>query len=266
MKEKYGVVEILWMSGAIENQTITGIGSPFITGDKKYENMYVHELAHHWFGDAVTPSSWNDVWLNEGFATYCEALYIEHRDGKDSLAKFMSEKFDYFGKTKLYNPGIDLFSRLVYDKGAWVLHMLRNELGDEVFFEVMRNYYETYKYKNASTFDFKNLCEKISGRNLEKFFNQWLIEGKGIIEAQYDIINQNSNYALRLSQIQTGYDVYNFPLEIEFENGSNKILNDFYIVSADTTIKLNLDNYPERITFDPDVKLLAEFSQMETEK
>ena len=150
--EKYGVAEFLWSSGAIENQTITGVGSNFITGTKFYENLFIHELAHHWWGNAVGPESWKDVWLNEGFATYSEVLFKEHKNGEQALIEEMDSKFGYYEKIKLYNPGEDLFNRGIYDKGAWVLHMLRKEVGEKNFWEILRNYYSLYKYKKRVYF------------------------------------------------------------------------------------------------------------------
>ncbi len=257
--EKYSIVEILWKSGAIENQSIIGIGSPFIDSDKEYENLYVHELAHQWFGNSVSPESWEDVWLAEGFATYCEALYLESKDNEQAMSEYMKDKFDYFEKSTLYNPGIDLFSNVVYDKGAWTLHMLRDELGDEKFFEILKRYYNAYKYKNASTFDFKKICEKVSGKKLDKFFDQWVISGKGIPEIEYEIVSKKDNVYLWLNQIQTGYEIYEYPIDVVFTTGEESRVEKYYISTQDTLINLNMKEIPSEIEFDPDTKLLAEF-------
>ncbi len=186
IKEKYGVAEFLWQLGAMEHQTITGIGSNFVSGHNFFRDIYVHELAHQWWGDAISPKSWNDIWLNEGFATYCEALYYEHKSGKKALISTMlSKKQDNF-KGKLIEPGDDMFSATIYDKGAWVLHMLRWQVGDSTFFNILREYYKEYKYKSASTKDFQSVCEKISSQDLSQFFNQWVYDGEGNITLIYD--------------------------------------------------------------------------------
>ncbi|NNG27687.1 MAG: M1 family metallopeptidase, partial [Ignavibacteriaceae bacterium] len=151
MEEKYGIAEFLWQAGAMEHQTITGVASNIITGSNYFEDVLIHELAHHWWGDAVGPKSWKDIWLNEGFSTYSESLYYEFKSGKSALQSTMISNYrDNFPGT-LSSPGSFLFTSTVYNKGAWVLHMLRSETGDSVFFKILRDYFEKYKYKNAST-------------------------------------------------------------------------------------------------------------------
>lgn len=268
IKEKYGVAEFLWQLGAMENQTITGIGSNFVRGRRFFNDIYVHELAHSWFGDAVGPKTWKDIWLNEGFATYCEALYDEHNFGKKALRSSMLSKFQENFPGTLYNPGTNLFSSTVYDKGAWVLHMLRHEVGDTVFFKILRTYYNEFKYKNASTEDFKNVCEKVSGKNLEKFFEQWVYVGEGNIDLDYrwsskKIKDSNDKYTIliELNQRQTKYKDYHFPLDIKFVNSSDSSLTkSFYITSRDTALKTELNYKPSNITPDPDNWLLANYN------
>jgi len=168
MDEKYGIAEFLWQAGAMEHQTITGVASNIITGSNYFEDVLIHELAHHWWGDAVGPKSWKDIWLNEGFSTYSEALYYEFKSGKSALQSTMISNYRDHFPGRLSSPGSFLFTNTVYNKGAWVLHMLRRETGDSLFFKILKNYYETYKYKNASTKDFQQVCEQISGKDFDK--------------------------------------------------------------------------------------------------
>ncbi len=263
LKEKYSIAEFWWESGAMENQTMTGIGSQFITGMKLFRDMLIHELAHHWWGDAVGPKTWKDIWLNEGFATYSEALYWETQSDSTALQSTMKAKFGTFEKGTLYNPGNYLFGSLVYDKGAWVLHMLRKEVGTEIFFKILREYFKKYEYSNASTEDFKNICEKISGKNLTSFFNQWIYKGEGIIELQCD---WNSNWTgkdfsttISIKQLQKGYDIYKFPLDIKmiFENGNDSLTSTEYVSSKSKEIVLHSSRKPSKVELDPNHWLLA---------
>ena len=268
IKEKYGVAEFLWQLGAMENQTITGIGSNFVRGRKFFNDIYVHELAHSWFGDAVGLKTWKDIWLNEGFATYCEALYDEHNFGKKALRSSMLSKFQEDFPGTLYNPGNNLFSSTVYDKGAWVLHMLRHEVGDSAFFKILRTYYNEFKYKNASTEDFKNVCEKVSGKDLEKFFEQWVYVGEGNIDLEYNwsskkINDSNDKYttSIELKQTQTKYKDYCFHLDIKFVNSpDSSVEKSFYITSRDTTVETTLNFEPSNIIPDPDNWILANYN------
>ncbi len=274
IKEKYGVAEFLWQLGAMENQTITGIGSNFVRGRRFFNDIYVHELAHSWFGDAVGPKTWKDIWLNEGFATYCEALYDEHNYGEKALRSSMLSKYQDDFRGTLYNPGSNLFNSTVYDKGAWVLHMLRHDVGDSIFFKILRTYYNQYKYKNASTKDFKNVCEKISDKNLDKFFEQWVYVGEGNIDLNYkwssgkksDLKTSDENkyeVSVELNQTQEKYKDYYFRLDIKFVNSNDSsLIKSFYITSRDTTIKTELNYKPETIVLDPDNWLLANYNNL----
>lgn len=267
IKEKYAVAEFTWAYGAMENQTITGIGSRFISGRRLFQDMLIHELAHHWWGNSVGPKTWNDIWLNEGFATYSEALYWEKFADFSALQSTMNSKFGNFSKGTLYNPGSNLFSRLVYDKGAWVLHMLRKETGDSLFFKILNKYYKTFKYGNASTEDFKNICQNVSGKNLNFFFDQWIYKGEGIIKIEFGWKSENLKDSIKtdleIKQLQNGYDIYKFPLDIKifFENGSKPETKTFYISSKEEILEIITKQKPLTIELDPDRWLLAEFKK-----
>lgn len=258
LKEKYGVAEFLWSSGAMEHQTITGFSFKYYTGNKFFSDVLIHELAHQWWGNAVTLQTWKDIWLNEGFAKYSEALYWEHSKGKNALQSAMQEIYGDFDDSPLYDPGKDLFSRKVYNKGAWTLHMLRREIGDDVFFEVLKTYYKNYKYKNASSIDFKDICEKTAKKNLDYFFNQWLFDGKGIISLRYNWSYENrGQIILSIKQTQKGYEKYNFPIDVLLQEYNKDELHSFYITSADTQIIFESSIEPDNIRLDPNGWLLA---------
>jgi aminopeptidase N len=179
IKEKYGHAEF-GRGGAMEHQTMTST----TTFD---ENTIAHELAHQWFGDMITCRSWSELWLNEGFAQYSTALYLERRYGIDSYWVYMNSQFDQAQTAQgaLGNPDKanvrNLFiPALVYSKGASVLHMLRHVLGDSIFFHSLRAYANdtALQYSTATTRDFQSICESVSGKNLNYFFQEW-IYGEG---------------------------------------------------------------------------------------
>ena len=265
IKEKYGMAEFLWNLGAMETQTLTGVGFSFIGGKQFFNDVYAHELSHHWFGDAVGPETWKDIWLNEGFATYCEALYAEHKGGPGALQSSMMSKFQDNFKGTVYNPD-DLFSNTVYDKGAWILQMLRHQVGDSTFFRILRSYFSEYEYKNATTKDFEGVCEKVSGENLSKFFDEWVFNGTGIINLNYDwkAEKYNNSYliSMNLKQTQKGYDTYYFPLDVKIQFADHSsIIKTFQVDKRQKTIEFKVEKKPIEINLDPGNWLLAEIQK-----
>lgn len=168
----YGAVVVDEPLGfALETQTLSIFGPDTVVD----ESIVVHELAHQWFGNAVSPATWQDVWLNEGFAVYAELLWAEHRDdgGPDEL----TELVDPEGELDLPpgDPGPDsLFAPSVYDRGALTLHVLREAIGDEAFFTLARTWVERHGGGSASTADFEDLAEEVSGQELTRLFDAWL--------------------------------------------------------------------------------------------
>ncbi len=268
IKDKYGVAEILWQLGAMESQTITGFGGVFISGMNFNESILIHELAHNWWGNSVTIKSWKDIWLSEGFARYAEALYYEKTTGIKSLISTMhsfKQNINISDNHTLYNPGINLFTSNIYNKGAWVLHMLRKEIGDSLFFNGLKSYYNKYKYGNVDTEDFQKYFETISNKNLDKFFSQWVYDGKRIIELEIEtsekIISKDSiSIEIKIEQTQSGYDNYHFPLDIELDDSSGNIYKYSVYIKSDTTLHYTLKDRIENAFFDKENWLLANFN------
>lgn len=262
-QEKYGVAEFLWQGGAMEHQTITGIASNLLNGKGLFQEYYIHELAHQWWGNAVGPKTWKDIWLNEGFATYCEALYAEAKSGTDAYKSTMIAKFQSKFDGKLYDPD-NLFSSTVYDKGAWVLHMLRFEIGEDAFGKLLKEFFSRYKYSNASTSEFEGLCEELTGKNLDQFFDQWIYKGVGIIKCDYNwnSISSLDKVEITINQIQDEYTLYKFPLEIKikYDDGSEEIHKEF-VDSRNDMLNIAVEKKVKEITIDPNKWLLATFNK-----
>lgn len=182
--EKLANVQSTTQYGGMENAGNIFYDENAIKGDQSMEALIAHEIAHQWFGNSASEQDWQHIWLSEGFATYFTDLYWEHTYGTKAMADRMKVERNTvlkFGKA-YHHPVVDtkyeklkdLLNPHSYQKGAWILHMLRNKLGDEAFFNGVRNYYEKYKLSNATTDQFKKEMEAASGEDLTQFFNQWL--------------------------------------------------------------------------------------------
>ncbi|MBI1256865.1 MAG: M1 family peptidase [Chloroflexi bacterium] len=165
--------------GALEDQTLSIFGTDTVSPDNEESEVTIaHELAHQWYGDSVSVADWSDVWLNEGFATYAEGLWVEHTKGSDGLNSWINGIYDYVAGAHLPPPGRppadDLFNAGVYYRGALTLAALRAQVGDETFFSILQQWYQTYKDSNGSTQNFIGLASKIAGTDLSAFFADWL--------------------------------------------------------------------------------------------
>ena len=164
-----GVLASARLGGALETQTLV------VYSRGSGEGTISHELAHQWFGDCVSPASWDHLWLNEGFATYASWLWTEHEDGHEAYLK--SAERSYGAMRRMGPPGDTgevIFSGSVYRRGAWVLHALRTELGDEAFFNSLRLWTSRFHDSAGTTDDFRSVCEEVSGKELKEFFAAWV--------------------------------------------------------------------------------------------
>ena len=180
--ESYGNIVMdtnLGGAAALETQTLPLYDRGIVNGRRGHETVLVHELAHHWFGNSVSPSDWKDIWLNEGLASYSEALWAEHQGGPQALAQRLTRAERtvqlYGAKEPIGEPRADgLFDPKVYQGGMLAVHALRRELGDEDFFITLRSYQERHKDGTASTADLMAIASEVSGKDLKPFFDQWI--------------------------------------------------------------------------------------------
>lgn len=267
--EKYGMAEVEPCGfGGMEHQTMTTINSSWIRGDRSRENGLVHELAHMWWGDAVTLNDWPAIWLNEGFAVYSEALFIEHQYGREAFQNYMAGcKSIYISQTgfydfPIYDP-IGLFDYgIVYKKGGCVLHMLRTVVGDENFWRILKTYYGTYKYSNASIPEFQTVCETVSGMGLEWFFREWIYED-GYIRLEYSwgssrLASGKYEVFLSLDPVKNENFRFRMPVVIRVEGSSDSKDTILWIERLPEYFSIQIDFEPVDLHIDPDGWILME--------
>ena len=239
ISEKYGHADFTW-GGGMEHQTLSSMGS-------FSQNLMVHELGHSWWGNLITCKTFNDIWLNEGFARYCQALWAEHMYGREAYFDFMNNHA-YYGAGTIYveNPSSNsqIFSAgLSYNKASWVLHMLRHKVGETMFFDILKSYAsnDSLSYNAASTSDFQKVCEDISGLDFEQFFQQWIY---GERYPKYELLwwhEGNGIYNVKIDQIQSN-DVFSMPIDLKFSGSAGPML-------VDTTIVIENNNSSQLYEF-----------------
>ena len=274
--EKLTNIQSNSVGGGMEAATAIFYGDNSVTGKRtsRWRNVIIHEVAHQWFGNAVTEYDWDDVWLSEGFATYFTLLFREHAYGReDFVSGLISSRervFDYYEDHKNYrivhnnlSDMSQVTSGQTYQKGAWILHMLRNLIGDEKFQEAIRNYYSRYINSNATTDDFKHEMEIVSGLDLDIFFNQWLHQGGHIIlDGLWKYDDKKKEIIIDIQQVQNDGYLFSFPIEFGiYEEGKvAPNVEQRSVTKRGSSYSIPAELKPNKVAIDPRTVLLANWS------
>jgi aminopeptidase N len=265
----YGYVEVTPDIG-LETQTMVALSQQILQQADLPEYM-IHEHAHHWFGNSVTPASWGDIWLNEGFATYFQYLWLT-RDASAAGCAFSEPDTAWLESVRtlvveanepapLARPEpAKLLGINSYYKGAWLLHMLRLEIGDEAFFTLLRRYYARFAGGNARTDDFRAIAEEVTGRDLAPFFGQWLDRtGHPVIDTIWTARPAADGAIVTVQVCQRQAKLFTFPLALAFSAANGQAAEKRMIVDqAQEVFTVTLPFMPARLELDPDLHLLAE--------
>jgi len=269
---KYGMAVVSPFGGGMEHQTMTTILDYYT-----WEDGIAHELAHMWWGDMITCADWPNIWLNEGFATYTQALWDEHHHGWATFQSTMqSNQNNYFDQASSYDfpifdpPPGELFNGgIVYSKGACIMHMLRYVLGETDFWQMWPAYADSFKYGNANTPDFQRICEQVSGQGMDWFFQEWVYDlGYPHYEYGWRSVDLGSNqYQLdvQVRQVQTQGPIFRMPLEFRFTAppSVDTILSGLDSLEfQEFRFIVNLAQAPTTLNFDPDNWIIDEHDQV----
>jgi aminopeptidase N len=231
-------------------------------------DVVAHEIAHQWFGDSVTEASWADLWLSEGFATYFAALFIQKHEGEQAFRDYMQQaaetcfRYEQRSRTPIFDRETEDLMKLLnannYQKGAWVLHMLRSSLGDDAFFRGIRDYYNAHKNSNATTEDLRAALERSSGQPLREFFARW-IYGTGHPHYEVNWRWRNGDLSINLRQLQAEPAFPN-PLPIDVVTASGKQTVTIKPRSKEVVEHFKVASEPSSIEVDPNDTVLKEIS------
>ena len=272
--EKLANIQTPSVNGGMESSSAIFYGEDLVTGKRseRTRNVVIHEIAHQWFGNSVTETTWDDAWLSEGFATFFTLLFIENEYGKEEydkgIAKAKKTVLDLLVKMpdfSIVSPRTAekelVITGITYQKGAWVLHMLRNLMGESHFKKGIQSYYAKFYTFSATTDDFRIMMEKASGMDLKIFFKQWLYQPIiPKIHANWTYDAKAKKLKISVEQIQKGDVVFDMPIEIAYyKKGSNapSLLKMRSDKKQNSQIFL-LKEAPEKIEVDPRNVLLCE--------
>ena len=266
--QKLAHVQAAGLGGGTEHATVIFYGEKGVAAGNA---PVVHEVAHQWWGNAVTERDWDDVWLSEGFATYFTLLYTEHFDGRDAFVRGLRSSRERILQLEQNTPDTPVIHRnlsdmrrvlnqFVYQKGGWTLHMLRYQLGTERFWDGIREYYRRYQNQNASTDDLRLVMEQASGKDLSWFFAQWLTRsGVPALAGSWYFDRAAKQLVVELTQTQSG-EPYRLPLEvgISMPGASAPSVERLELTDRKGRFAFPVDSEPADVTLDPGTWMLME--------
>ncbi len=275
--DKYAQISAYQFGGGMENTSATTMGDGILRDQRQLldgnsESIVSHELAHQWWGDLVTCKDWSHTWLNEGFASYAEALWDEHTGGKDaynlemfqkSLAAMPGGRTRPIMDRRYPNPD-SMFDGRAYPKGAWVLHMLRNRLGDEAFFKGLKQYGTDFRLRSAETGDFRRSLERTTDRDLERFFYDWVERpGHPDLEVTSTYNAETKKVDVVARQTQAG-EAFHFPLKVAVyvAGASEPVIVDEDMKDKELKLSIPVTGKVERIEVDPDLAVLTNLKEV----
>jgi len=252
VNEKYGHASFLF-GGGMEHQTMTSMGG-------LWHDVISHELAHQWFGDMITCADFGHIWLNEGFATWSEAYWKEQSVGVATYRAYM-DAAAYYGPGTIFvtdtsNVGTIFSSNLSYNKGSWIVHMLRGVLGDTDFFAGLAAYRAQYGFGSPTTEQFRDVMEAVSGRDLDAFFQQW-IYGSYFPEYAFQWTQNGSVLELSVDQVQSNTGLFDMPVQVRVttDQGVQDVTVENALASE--TYMIAVSGAVESVELDPDDWILC---------
>ncbi|HEX9885300.1 MAG TPA: M1 family metallopeptidase [Longimicrobiales bacterium] len=261
--EKLANVQSSTRFGGMENASAIFYAEGALASGRNIEGTVSHEIAHQWFGDAVTEADWRHLWLSEGFATYFGAQFFEAADGVDDFRARMEESRQrYLSSEDVSRPVVvdeerDLFALLNrnnYQKGGWVLHMLRSVMGDDAFFRGIRDYYARFVHGTALTDDLRQVMEEAHGADLGWFFHQWLREpGYPVFRVEWEWDAEAGEARVVIHQEQPAeWPTFRVPLDVELRLEGGAIRERFDITLPHEIVRVAAPSPPLDVVLDPD--------------
>lgn len=272
--EKLANIQSNSVSGGMEAASAILYSESSVVGDRneRWRNVVIHEIAHQWFGNAVTEYDWDDIWLSEGFATYFTLLFIEHQYGRDAFVrglKASKQRVDTFYEkypdyTIVHNnlkDMKDVTSSQTYQKGSWILHMLRGVVGTDVFWHGIQTYYSRYQDLNVTTDDFRREMEAASGQDLGRFFEQWLYKpGTLKYAGNWQYNRKDKQVKIVLDQVQDDGSLFVMPLEIGiyYDGADLPQIERVQVDEKGNVFMIDVAEEPVNIVLDPNIWVLMD--------